>query len=121
MGAKSKEDVLKEMRKAFVSSTRTGSALAFDLDKAALDLLDEYKSDEFPADKFFNFADWRANYNNYVREDEKVDVMGQPCSIFSFKDEFTCVIVSKAEDEATFKANVEKIPHIKDFAVCKIV
>lgn len=71
IGKISKEDALETIRKGLVYCMRSGDRLVLYLGNTAIDFKNNFTSDEtnFPAEKIFNFAEWRKeeNYKKIVR------------------------------------------------------
>ena len=50
-------------------------------------MVSEYTSDEFPADKMFDFRHWRNNHGDYLRKEEMKDCSLKPVDTFPFHKE----------------------------------
>ena len=90
------------MRMQFVSSSKMGQHLAISLGNLGIDLMNEYKSEEFPADKMLDFKHWRTNHGDYLRKEEMRDCALKPVDTFPFHNDFTCCIISTASEYKDF-------------------
>lgn len=82
---------------------RTGDRLVLYLGNIAIDFKNNFTSDEtnFPAEKVFNFAEWRKeeNYKKIVRKEEDHDMMGNK-NMFWINDSFNLIILAEDEGDA---------------------
>jgi hypothetical protein len=115
MGAKTKDDVLAELRKAQCNSSRQGKFLGVDLGNSILDLKEDWKNEEIYGAAWTDHAAWRANCNEMTSAEEKKTPMGDECSMFMFNKDFNLCIISKATTQEEFEAAVKGVPHIEDF------
>lgn len=107
------DEAAESLRAQMVWSMRKGETLVINWDKTIPDLKDKMKSDVLDYDKLFDRAWWTAdfNYRGWVKEDEKVDLLGNKQSVFWASDNFHIVIVTSLEDEADFQNFLTAIPH----------
>lgn len=73
------DSVMEKLRISLVFSMRIGDTLVINVDKKAMDFNETFCSEDFPTDKIFDFAFWRAkdqfNYMSVVRGDEDHDLV----------------------------------------------
>jgi hypothetical protein len=104
IGKSTKEEAIEQIRKGLVYAMRSGDRLVLYVGNIAPDFKTGMTSDDsnFPAEKVFNFAEWRKeeHYKKIVREAEDVDLMGNK-KIFWMNDKFNIVILAEYDDEET--------------------
>ena len=111
MGTKTKEEVLEEMRKSVVSCVKMGKTLVFNFGKLHKDMAADWSSSEFPAEKIFNWAEWRKpeNHMAIVKEDENVDLSGNTGQ-YVLMEKFTICCLFDYTDDDTMAAAKNTIP-----------
>ena len=108
----SKEDTLEAARKSVVSCAKMGKTLVYSMGKLRKDLANDYKSNDFPTDKIFDWAEWRKpdNHMKLVRDDENEDISGNSGQ-YIMMDKFTICLLYDYVDDADIQAVKSSVPH----------
>ena len=113
----SADDAIEQMRKSLVYCMKSGDNLVLFCDKIAPDFKTKMTHKEnFPADKIFNFAEWRKkeNYKSVLRGDEDQDVFGNK-GWYEQKDTFAITVLASYTDEEHVQAVLAALPNAGDF------
>ena len=115
MGKQTDEDVREILRKAIVGGALHGKCVVFDLGKVSGKILATQSSQPnvWPADKIFNFQEWRKEENHMplVREDENKSILGSQGAYSMNKHLFTIIILADYESEEKCQELLNIIPH----------
>uniref|UniRef100_A0A7S3X935 Uncharacterized protein n=1 Tax=Strombidinopsis acuminata TaxID=141414 RepID=A0A7S3X935_9SPIT len=121
-GLGQRADILEELRKSCVGTTRTGNNYVFNIGKSVVDFKEMFnEKDVFPADKIFDREEWNKeeNYMKIVKEEENVDLSGYKGQYVK-SDTFHVVIIAAKSDEETLQKQMAAIPHIEKFRKIEI-
>merc|ERR1712086_519307 len=120
MQQQTEDGVSETLRKAIVGGALHGKCVVFDLGKVKGGILARQPAaaDVWPADKIWNFAEWRKEENHMaiVREDENKSMLGSP-GAYSLNSNFTIIILADYESEEKCQELINTLPHSQDFMV----
>ena len=115
MNKRTISDCLDELRKTVIGAMRSGQCQAIDLDKVELPFNTDWTSENFPAEKIFDFQYWRSNYAKHIKQEELVDMAMSPVKEFPFNPLFTIAIISQVETFEELETRVNMIPNHTQF------
>ena len=121
LGQKTNDEVSEVLRKAIVGGALHGKCVVFDIGKLKGNILAYQPSTEniWPADKIWNFKEWRKESNHMlvVKEDENISAMGSKGAYYFNNSSFTIVILAEYESDEKCQELLNMIPHSKDMIV----